>query len=151
MPYKDKETARAKTAERVRRHRALQDGDVTPDNVTPLGKNVTPEEEKPVTPNKPLFWYREGKKEMLDKVPAGYKVLSDGQVWKPQYSSKPVPVQESGYIGVAKFLIDDEKRGKLRAVCDSLSVRKLGPHVSFGIGGPTMDIVSEMIDMVEAK
>ena len=98
-----------------------------------------------------LFWYKDGKKVMLDKVPAGCRVLSDGQVWKPKNPIKEKPLQESGYIGVAKFLGDDEKRAKLRAICQALSVKKLGPHLSFGHGGPTMDIVSEMIDIVEAK
>ena len=44
------------------------------------GENVRPLANEDV---RPLFWYTDGKREILDSVPTGCKVLSDGQVWRP--------------------------------------------------------------------
>lgn len=72
MPYKDKEAQKKAANERIRRYRERQKG-VTQQGVTPA---VIPEG---VT----LYWYTDGVRETLTRVPAGHKVLSDGQVWLP--------------------------------------------------------------------
>ena len=41
-----------------------------------------------------LFRYIDGKKVLLDKVPPGFKVLSDGQVWQPTLVIKPVVIDD---------------------------------------------------------
>ena len=41
-----------------------------------------------------LFRYIDGKKVLLDKLPTGYKVLSDGQVWQPTLVIKPVVIDD---------------------------------------------------------
>ena len=55
--------------------------------------------------------------------------------------------QQDGYNALYYYLIDDVKRGKLRDICHSLG--KYGRDVRFGVGGPTMDVVSEMVEMIE--
>uniref|UniRef100_A0A6M3ISJ4 Uncharacterized protein n=2 Tax=viral metagenome TaxID=1070528 RepID=A0A6M3ISJ4_9ZZZZ len=90
MPYKDKELSRE--AAKIRKQKERMSHPVTPDtDVTPFGENVTPYNQgmshPDVTPDYQLYWYTTvngtSSKVMLDSVPPGCKVLSDGQVWRP--------------------------------------------------------------------
>jgi len=49
------------------------------------------------------------------------------------------------YPAVVYAMADVEKRAKLRAVCQSLSNRGLLREVTYGVYGPTMDIVAEYL------
>jgi len=43
-------------------------------------------------------------------------------------------------------VLDPGKRKKLESICESLKARNLLGEVRFGLSGPTMDIVSEVLD-----
>ena len=78
MPYKDKEAQKEAVAEAVKKHRQGITQGITEEGITQqTGANaVIPEGVN-------LFWYTDGKRVELTEVPAGCKVLSDGQVWRP--------------------------------------------------------------------
>ena len=85
-----------------------------------------------------LFRYIDGKKVLLDKLPPGYKVLSDGQVWKPLHNKPKAivkPVEGTTTEKVAKLLL----------ICQSLNKHDVAHEVRYGVNGPTMDIVSETL------
>lgn len=46
---------------------------------------------------------------------------------------------------ILEALADPAKRDKLRKICSSLSDRNLLPEVRYGIEGPTMDRVAEIL------
>lgn len=78
-PYKDKEAQKKAVADAVKRHRqGITEKGITKQGITPKTGDdaVIPEGVN-------LFWYTEGKRVELTEVPAGCKVLSDGQVWRP--------------------------------------------------------------------
>ena len=80
----------AREAARLRKQnqRKRDKEDVTPFD---MSHNVTQMANSDVTQ---LFRYIDGKKVVLDKVPPGYKVLSDGQVWRPSLVIKPVVIDD---------------------------------------------------------
>ena len=85
-----------------------------------------------------LFRYIDGHKVLLDKLPEGYKVLSDGQVWKPLgITNLEVQVKPEG--------ITSAKAAKLLIICQSLNKFDVAQEVRYGVNGPTMDIISERL------
>ncbi len=88
-------------------------------------------------PDVTLYRYIDGKRVDLDAVPPGYKVLSDGQVWKPL---NPQPVVVKPVEGTTT-----EKAAKLLLICESLNKFNVSHLVRYGVCGPTMDVVSETL------
>lgn len=86
-----------------------------------------------------LYRYIDGKRQELKEVPEGFKVLSDGQVWKPlgitsQVKAK-IKLEGTDKVTAAKLLI----------ICQSLNKFDVAQEVRYGAFGPTMDIVSERL------
>ena len=79
MPYKDKEKQKQAISEAVKRHRQGITEGITEDRVLHGKEGITPDLPEGIT----LYRYMDGKRVDLDTLPVGYKVLSDGQVWKP--------------------------------------------------------------------
>ena len=57
-------------------------------------------------------------------------------------------VQGSQYPALLYALADPEKRAKLRRISESLKNHNVLQDVSYGIGGPTFDIVSEYLSVL---
>ena len=125
------------------------------EDVTPLdmSHNVTQMANSDVTQ---LFRYIDGKKVLLDKLPLGYKVLSDGQVWKPTLVIKPVVINDPIRREKARRYqlwkkgkpindMDPGTAGQLLLICQSLNKHDVAHEVRYGVSGPTMDIVSETL------
>ena len=80
----------------------------------------------------------DGKRQELSEVPEGYKVLSDGQVWKPLgITNLEVKIKPEG--------ITTSKAAKLLIICQSLNKFDMAQEVRYGAYCPTMDIVSERL------
>lgn len=136
MPYKNNETGRNKAKERMQRMRSREGvtSGVTKERENTVKDRENTEKAEGVT----LFHYVDGKRENLDKLPEGYKVLSDGQVWKPLTISKVVTehkAEGTSTITAAKLLI----------ICQSLNKFDVAQEVRYGAYGPTMDIVSDRL------
>ena len=105
MPYKDKEKRKAVNKESMKKSRGTQKG--TQEEGVHIPEGVT------------LYRYIDGKKVILDKVPEGHKVLSDGQVWKPRFPTVD---------GLPQHIIDDIEKAhaysyRLNPTMDSLEKR----------------------------
>ena len=124
--YKDKEAQKQADRERQRKRRAVLKGvtkGVTSEGVTPKG----------VTKNCP------------ESV-----TLSDGQLWHPDpkyWQDKPVE-NESEYPAIVQALTDPIKRKRLESITRELKSRHVADCVRYGIDGPTIDIVGELLDCV---
>lgn len=111
-----------------------------------------------------LFWYRDGKREELSEVPEGCKVLSDGQIWKPEYPDnvhtftplRDLTPEERAKLSnmpvehpVMKYLIDSDKRAKMEAIVHSLKGHKQTHNVYLGCGKNSMslDMVGELLEV----
>jgi len=146
MPYKDKEKERKGVTERVRRYRDKQKG-VTNEGVTEQG--VT----KVVIPGGAnLYWYKGGKREELSEVPEGYKVLSDGQVWKPMFKQKSVKEADVFSDPIMKHIIPGKNRDKMERIVKSLNEFRVLNHVFYGIGMNSilMTLVEGLLDCTES-
>ena len=49
-------------------------------------------------------------------------------------------------IPILTALGDKEKRSKIRLICKSLDEHNVTPEVRYGVNGPTMDKVSELLE-----
>ena len=131
MPQ-DKEAHRKVARESARRKRGQHPGSTNEgvNTIILAGVNIP----EGVT----LYRYIDGKRVNLDKVPEGFKVLSDGQVWQP-LSVQPVvyyePEEGTSAIKAARLLL----------ICQSLNKHDVAHEVRYGVNGPTMDIVSETL------
>ncbi len=134
MPYKDKETQRQATRKAVKRHRQGITKGITEDRVLHEKEGITPDLPEGIT----LYRYMDGKRQELSEVPDGFRVLSDGQVWKPLgISNLEVRSKPEG--------ITSAKAARLLIICQSLNKFDVAQEVRYGINGPTMDIVSERL------
>ena len=81
--YKDKETQRKAVKAAVNKHRKGITEGITKQGITPdLPEGIT------------LHRFIDGKRVELTEVPKGFKVLSDGQVWKPTLDITPVVIDD---------------------------------------------------------
>ena len=82
--------------DRVKRYRERQKalGSVTLPVVLPVTKDAPLHEKALQNESVTLYRYIDGRRDNLDKVPEGFKVLSDGQVWKPSLVIKPVVIDD---------------------------------------------------------
>lgn len=141
--YKDEEIRRNKAKERMQKMRERK-------GVT---SGVTKEQgvtSKPVIPQGvTLYRYVGGKKETLTEVPEGYRVLSDGQVWKPLPETIFIESRVSNEPPIMKYLIPGVDRQGMEAIVESLKGhRTFGLNdVFFGIGKTSisMDRVDELL------
>lgn len=123
----------------------------TPDNVHP--DMSTPETVPPA-----YIYGNKGKHEFLPERPR-YSTLSDDQVL--DRANQPVATKTldgmaaandscMGIIeqeGLVESLVDPKRRKKLTNICQSLDNRHLLKEVRYGVLGPTMDIVTEMLEV----
>ena len=136
MPYKNKEKAREASKERMRRHRqGVTSQGVTEKGVTllkrPNGEDYDPGE-------------------MLGNRPR-YMMMSDGQVLDRKtlpyvVDIPPAKVKEvRTYPAIAYALSDPLKRAMLRKICQELKNHNVLKEVQYGVYGPSMDTVAEML------
>lgn len=94
--------------------------------------------------------YVNGVREELTEVPEGFKVLSDGQVWKPIHPQELIEVEEpSTEHPIMKYLIPGKDRVKMEKIVQSLENHKQLGNVWFGCGDNplSMDVVGEMLEV----
>ena len=127
-----------KSNERVKRYRERQKT-VTPSLVETVTQNKALHEKPLQKDTVTLYRYIDGKRVDLEKVPAGFKVLSDGQVWEPSLIIPVIPERRT------RDEIDKVTAAKLLLICTSLNKRDLAQYVRYGVKGPTMDVVSETL------
>ena len=124
--YKSKEAQKQADRERQRRYREKRKGvtkqGVTSGGVTFLGNPI--------------------------KCPESV-ILSDGQIWHPDPKYwKPAPVKvESEYPAVVNAVVTH--RDRMENITRELNSHKLAGSVRYGVGGPTFDVVGDILDCVK--
>jgi len=139
--YKDKALQKEVTAARVKRHRALQKG-VTSEGVTllkrPNGADYNPDETM-----------SDGTKRYMGPFSGG-QVL-DRLTCKPVKNVKPAPTRARRIVNkappVVNAMVDTDKRRRLIKICASLKNHGQLSNVYYGIGGPDMGAVAEMLEV----
>jgi len=66
--------------------------------------------------------------------------------WAMNYKEPAEPREDDGNPAIVHALADLPKRAKLRRICEGLNRRGLGHLVRYGVNGPTMLEVSELLE-----
>lgn len=116
MAYKDKEKQKQAVRDAVSKHRKGITGQgITKEGITSkTGVNaVIPEGVK-------FYRYIEDKRVELKDVPEGFKVLSDGQLWSPEFEYTELVIEEPLDHPVLRDLVPGKKREKMESIVQRL-------------------------------
>ena len=144
MPYRDKEKRRAVARGAMQKKRGVNKGVNRGVN---NNEDVNPKQRN-VNPSKFLSEEYKRVEDALQKGIARLTPMRRNELysWSRGYREPIEPRKEDNNPAIIHALADLSKRAKLRRICESLNRRGLGEPVRYGINGPTILEVSELLE-----